>query len=50
MAAVAENSDRIAKIFNNRKEYAKDGKFEVNLWSNGERFRVTFDDQIPVDP
>lgn len=48
IAAIAENGDRIKKIFNGLTAWPSTGEFELNLWAYGNPVRVTIDDKIPA--
>jgi hypothetical protein len=47
IASLASNEKTIKKIFNNEKEFPKDHQVTANLWSAGQKYRVTVDDLIP---
>lgn len=47
-AAIAENPERIQRIFTN-KEYPSNGVFELNLYQRGKPVKEIIDDRLPIN-
>jgi len=48
ISGIAEWPDRLQKIFNGVQSYPSNGQFQLNFFSQGEKFPVTIDDKLPV--